>query len=93
MPDLIFFSDDYIARGALPVLMEQGVKVPSDVRIVTLSNRGFPPAFTHPLDTIEFDPSVAGRTLAQRVFDYLRTGKMDTNPVSVYSFVQRGMLQ
>ena len=93
MPDLIFFCDDYIARGALPVLLEQGVKVPSDVRIVTLANRGFPPAFTHPLDAIEFDPAVAGRTLAQRVFDYLRTGKMDTDPVCVYSFMPRGMLQ
>ena len=50
LSELLFFADDYLARGALPVLLEQGVRVPSGVRIATLPNRGFPPAFPPPFD-------------------------------------------
>ena len=92
LPDLLFFSDDYLARGALPVLLEQGVRVPFDVRVATLSNRGFPPAFPSPLATIEFDPAIAGRTLARRILGYFQTRRLATEPVCIYSFVSRGML-
>ena len=92
LPDLLFFSDDYLARGALPVLLEQGVRVPSDMRVVTLSNRGFPPVFPRPLAVIEFDPAVAGRALAHRILDYFRTGRFCADPVCTYTFSAQGEL-
>ena len=66
-PDLIVFTDDYAAFGGLMALEAQGVKVPEDVRVVTLVNRGFSPAFPVSLARLEIDPRRNGVAIAQQV--------------------------
>ena len=66
-PDLIVFTDDYAAFGGLMALAAQGVKVPEDVRVVTLVNRGFAPAFPVSLARVEIDPRRNGVIIAQQV--------------------------
>ena len=66
-PDLIVFTDDYAAFGGLMALAAQGVKVPDDVRVVTLVNRGFAPPFPISLARVEIDPRRNGALIAQQV--------------------------
>ena len=74
LPDLLFFTDDFLARGALPVLLERGIRIPQDVRVVTHANRGFTPAFPTELSRIEIDFSAFGREFAENVVACLRNG-------------------
>ena len=71
LPDLFFFRDDFLARGAIVALLEAQVKVPEDVRIVTLSNRGNSPVFPKSLARIEVDPILNGRVLAEHTLTHL----------------------
>lgn len=56
LPELIFFTDDFVARGGLCAILEAGLKVPEDISILTFSNRGFAPVFPVKLARIEADP-------------------------------------
>ena len=64
--DLIYFSDDYLCRGALVALMQTGVRVPEDVRIVTWATRGNVPVYAKELSRLEVDPQAD----AVRVADF-----------------------
>ena len=66
-PDLIYFADDYIARGGLTALLSLGVRVPDDVRVVTFANKGFAPVFPISLARIESDPVAVGVCAAEAV--------------------------
>lgn len=74
LPELVFFSDDHLATGALPVLLEAGVRIPEDVRVVTWANCGYGPVFTKELTRMEMDNAAVGAKLADGVMEYLRTG-------------------
>lgn len=45
LPDLFFFTDDYLATGALMALTRAGVEIPEDVKVVTLANEGNVPCW------------------------------------------------
>lgn len=66
-PDLVYFADDYIARGGLTALLSLAVRVPEDVKVVTFANRGFVPVFPISLARIEEDPVAVGRCAAEAV--------------------------
>ena len=78
--DLIFVTDDYMAMGALPVLLERGVRIPEDVRFVTLRNKGGGPAFTKTLAAIETDPRQRGASLAEQILAWFETGTFAVQP-------------
>ena len=43
LPDVLFFVDDYIASGAMVALLHEGVRIPEDVRVASLYNKGLGP--------------------------------------------------
>ena len=59
-PDLIFFLDDYVALGALSAMIEKGVKMPDDVRVIACTNVGHALPFGNRFARIEFDLVRAG---------------------------------
>ena len=65
LPDVLYFSDDYTASGALKSLMSAGVRIPDDVRVITCSNRGNGPVFPFPVDYVQLDPRADGRQVAE----------------------------
>lgn len=67
LPDLLFFRDDFLAKGALIALLDAGVRVPEDVRVVTLVNRGDCPIFPKSLARVELDPFRNGLAYAECV--------------------------
>lgn len=75
LPELLYFTDDYLTMGAMPVLLEAGVRIPRDVKIVTVANRGFGPVYTKSFARIEFDRRGEAHALADGVIGWMRTGK------------------
>lgn len=80
-PNLLFFDDDYLASGALTAMLWSGIRIPEDVRVVTLANSscGSGLAFPVSLTRIEVDPIACGRTIAETVLAYLATGTFPPN--------------
>lgn len=56
-PDAIFVNHDVVCRGLLLALMEQGLKIPQDVALLTHANLGCEFASPVPLTRIAFDPA------------------------------------
>lgn len=64
LPDMLLFTDDYVALGGLVGLAASHVRVPQDLRVLTLSNVGFEPTFPVPLAQVRIDPRANGRAIA-----------------------------
>lgn len=75
-PDLVYFADDGAAVGGFLALLELGVRVPEDVRVVSFANRGSGPVFIKPVTCIQNDPTEVGDRLADCLIDYFRTGRL-----------------
>lgn len=71
LPELLVFSGDHVASGALIAMMEAGVNIPGDVRVVSLANTGLGPVFPVPLARIENNPYAHGDILADAVCAFL----------------------
>lgn len=73
LPDVLLFTDDHLAQGGLLALMERGIRVPEDVKVVTHANRGLGPFWVKPLTRLEMDPVAQGAAVAQTVLEYFKT--------------------
>jgi DNA-binding LacI/PurR family transcriptional regulator len=71
LPDLLYFGDDFTARGGLLALTSRGVRIPEDVQVITWANKGLGPVFTRPLTRVEADPVANGARLADAVLRHL----------------------
>ena len=67
LPDVILFDDDYIATGGIVAMLEAGLRIPEDVRVVAYANRGNELITAVPLARIENNPD----TSAELVADYV----------------------
>lgn len=88
LPDLFVFTDDYLARGALVALLSLGIRVPEDVRIVTLSNKGNAPTFPVSLSRFEVDPVRCGEAVSRCVLSYLAEGYLPDDVVVTYDYIK-----
>ena len=61
--------------GAVPVLLERGVRIPEDVKVVSLANKGFGPVFPKSLARIEFDFAAEAKRMAAGLMVWFRTGR------------------
>ena len=75
LPDLFFFLDDYVAKGALMALAASGVRIPEDVKVLTFANRGNGPVYVKDLARIEQDPIARGDAVADFVVSWLNGGR------------------
>ena len=64
LPDMILFTDDFVAFGGLMALVELQIRVPQDVKVVTMANKGFAPVFPVSLAQIVIDPLANGAAIA-----------------------------
>jgi len=70
-PDLFFFVDDFLARGALLAMLAAGIRVPEDVQVISWANKGLGPVYLVPLTRIEMDPVAHGEAVAGSIIDFL----------------------
>lgn len=68
LPDVLLFTDDYLAAGALLALAHLGIRIPTDVRATVFSNVGSGPVHPLALTRMEMDPEADAR----KVFGWLR---------------------
>ena len=71
LPDLLYFTDDNVASGALTAMLSEGIKVPGDVRVATMSNWGLGPVMPYSLARFEMNPYAHGVALADMAIAYL----------------------
>jgi DNA-binding LacI/PurR family transcriptional regulator len=83
LPDLVFFTDDFVAAGGLLALAQCGVRVPEDVRVVTLANEGDLPVSMCSLTCILSSPVERGVLMARRVLAALSSTRLPTGADSV----------
>ena len=76
LPDVVLFTDDYLARGGLIALASRGIRIPEDIQVVTFANRGHAPVWVAPLARLEMDPVDHGKRIAREVLRALKQGAM-----------------
>ena len=74
-PDLIFFSDDYLARGGFLALERLGMQAPDDIKVVSLVNTGNAPFYPRPLTRFEHDPFDEAKKMVQMILHYFKTSR------------------
>ncbi len=88
LPDLLYFTDDYIATEALAALGRHGIRVPEDVRVVTLYNRGLGPVYPKSLARIEVDADAAGKTLIDVALAVLKGKPQEKIPSIEFTYLR-----
>lgn len=83
LPDLLWFTDDFVARGALVALLARGIRIPEDVQVITWANKGLGPVFTKPFTRVENDPQTHGAIVAQCILDRLDGKSNGYGPVEL----------
>ena len=86
-PDAIFFYDDYLAAGGLIALAATGLRVPEDIRVATLANKGLGPVWFKPLTRLEYDPVGNARLIGDYVLKLL-AGKKAAPPILQLNFIE-----
>ena len=86
-PDAVFFYDDYLAAGGLTALAATGIRIPEDMRVATLANKGLGPVWFKPLTRLEYDPVGNARLIGDFVLKLL-SGKNAKPPRLTLKFIQ-----
>ncbi len=86
-PDVFLFWDDFVAQGALMALLGRGARIPEDVKVVTLSNRGLGPIYPESLTRFECDAAEAGDKVAAFALALLAKGRVPPPPVIAPHYV------
>ena len=86
--DLLFVADDHLALGVIPALLEGGVRIPEDLKLVTQYNKGFGLVLTKSLARIECDPAAIAVEYAHGVAEWIRTGRFPELEVPAFAYVR-----
>ena len=73
LPDLVYFTDDYLASGALVSFSRHGIRFPEDVYFVSLATKGFEPLWWQDVTRIEWDWFAQGEELARQFVGMLES--------------------
>ena len=85
--DVFLFWDDFVAQGALTAFLGRGIRMPEDVKVVTLSNRGLGPVSQEPLTRFECDAAEAGEKVAAFALALLAKGRLPPPPAITPHYV------
>ena len=86
-PDVFLFWDDFVAQGALTAFLGRGLRVPGDIKVVSLSNRGLGPVYSEALTRFECDASEAGEKVAAFALALLAKGRLPPPPAITPHYV------
>jgi DNA-binding LacI/PurR family transcriptional regulator len=83
LPDMLWFPDDFVARGALLALTANGIRIPDDVQVISWANKGHGPVFIKSLTRVEMDPKAHGNRVAECILAQLNGKPIAGNPVEI----------
>ena len=86
-PDVFLFWDDFVAQGALTAFLGRGLRIPGDIKVVSLSNRGLGPVYSEALTRFECDASEAGEKVAAFALALLAKGRLPAPPAVTPHYV------
>ncbi len=86
-PELFVFWDDFVGQGALTAFLKRHIRIPEDVRVVSLSNKGLGPVYSEPLTRFECDPSETGLKVADFALAVFAKGRLPPVPVITPQYV------
>ena len=75
LPDVLYFADDSLCHGAMTAMLTHGVRVPEDVRVASIANKGHLRAYRTTLTRVEYDAETRGDNVADVLLEYLRNGE------------------
>ena len=84
IPELLLFWDGFFTQGATMAFLARGIKIPEDVKIVTLSHVGIGPVYVKSFTRIEINPVEAGEKVADFALAILTRGRIP-RPLQVKS--------
>ena len=87
LPDVILFDDDHLASGGIVAMLERGLRIPKDVKVVTYANSGNDPIAGVSLARIETDPVSYGNTVAAYVLKHLSGRRRVAAPHISWRFI------
>lgn len=87
LPDLLFFDDNFLAQGAVPILMQCGLNIPQTIQLAMMSTHGLGPTFPFPFMCINRDGYEDGDILADGVLAYFDTGTFPSEVVLKSKFL------
>ena len=87
--DVLLFTDDFLASGALAAFSAAGLRAPEDFRAATFSNAGFGPVYPRPLTRLEMDPRAHGAAAADLLLGFL-AGRRIPAGAAIRSVYRRG---
>jgi DNA-binding LacI/PurR family transcriptional regulator len=87
--DVLLFTDDFLASGALSAFSAAGLRAPEDFRAATFSNAGFGPVYPRPLTRLEMDPRAHGAAAADLLLGFL-AGRRFPAGAAIRSVYRRG---
>ncbi len=65
LPELLYVTDDYVARGCITGLLQNGIRLPEDLQLIIHGNRKHLPILDRPFTRIVVDPAAIGRAMAE----------------------------
>lgn len=81
LPEVLYFTDDFACYGAMTAMLTHGVRVPEDVRLATVANRGSLRAFRTTLTRVEYDLPAMGDAASDYILGFLRNGEFPPDAV------------
>ena len=85
--DLLLFWNSFLAQGAVTAFLAKGIRLPEDIKVVTLSNTGVGPVYIKPFTRFEVDPIEAGEKVADFALAMLSKGRVPAPPRIVPQYV------
>ncbi len=86
-PDVFLFWDDFVAQGALTAFLKRGIRLPEDVSVVSLSNKGLGPVYVEPITRFECDAAMTGEIVSSFSLSVLAKGRMPPVPTIYPQYV------
>ena len=82
-----FIKEQIVAQGALMAFLDRGIRIPEDVKVVSLSDVGFGPAYVRPVTRFECDPVDAGEKISDFALAVLAKGRIPPPPVIMPQYI------
>jgi DNA-binding LacI/PurR family transcriptional regulator len=87
--DAVFVNSDLMAIAAMDAIREEGGRVPDDVAVVGYDDLSIAEHSNPPLTTIRQNIPLAGKLLAQKLIEYVLTGKVTNVSIPVELIVRK----
>ena len=80
IPELLLVWNSFLAQGAMMAFLDRGIRIPEDVKVVSISETGFGPIYVKPVTRFEIDPVDDGEKIADFALSVLAKGRIPPPP-------------